>query len=586
MFGHRQGEEPDTVSAESLGIGGLFAHLRDAVVVADDAGRIVLWNPAASTMFGYAAEEAIGQNVEMLVPTELRGQHRAGLSHWRDTGAGRYIDSDRPLELPALGRDGTKLRVELTLSPLKDGDTRYVLAMLRDATARKALEAELVHRSLRDEVTDLPNRTLFLDTVRRGLVHARWRKHGLAVLVVDLARFSELRASLGEEAADNLLAQVGQRLAQAMRTEDIVAHLEADVFGVVLLSLESELAAGEVADRLLALLQTPFRVGRQRIVLSACIGVAVSDTPRQPAEELLRDAELALLEAKRHGTTAWHRYDRSIAVPVPPESLDLLSDLRLALERDELVVHYQPILRLADASLFGFEALVRWQHPERGLLQAAEFIATAEQHGLIGQIDAWVLREASRQGAAWQATAPVEPPLTIAVNVSASEFHQSGMADNVQKSLREHPLAPGSLLLEITETTALLDPQRTAAVLDRIRGMGVRLALDDFGVGSHALSHLRHLPLDALKLDRGFVGELQDARTVAIVRAVITLAHELDMDVVAEGVETADQAHALRELGCDLAQGHLFSAALPADEAEALLEGAQQLTAVGAPVAE
>lgn len=575
MFGHRSAEDAKGVSAEALGISGLFDHLRDAVVVADDSGRIVLWNPAATSMFGYAANEAIGQNVEMLIPPELRSQHRSGLAQWRQTGAGRYIDSRRPLELPACGRNGSALQVELTLSPLHNDDTqRYVMAVVRDATARKALEAELVQRSLRDELTDLPNRTLFMDTVRRGLVHARWRKHGLAVLVVDLARFAELRASLGEETADSLLAQVGERLAQAMRAEDLVAHLEADVFGVVLQSLDSEAVAGETADRLLALLQTPFRAGRRRIVLSASIGIAVSDTPRQPAEELLRDAELAVLEAKRDGAAGWHRYDRSIAVPVPPESLDLVSDLRLAIERGEFVVHYQPILRLADGSLYGFEALVRWQHPSRGLLHAAEFIAPAEQHGLIDQIDAWVLREAWRQGAAWQGAHPAEPPLTIAVNVSPSELRHTSMTDRLHRVLAEYPMAAGSLLLEITETAALFDPARTADALDAIRTMGVRLAVDDFGAGSHALSHLRHLPLDALKLDRSFVGAMGDPRTAAIVAAVVALAHELGMDVIAEGVETTEQAQALREIGCDLAQGYLFSPALPAAEADALLVSA------------
>jgi len=426
---------------------------------------------------------------------------------------------------------------------------------------------------------------LFLDTIRRGLLHARWRRYGLAVLVVDLAGFAQLRASLGEGAADSLLAQVGERLAQAMRPEDLVARLEADVFGVVLHSLEAPEATGEVADKLLAMLQTPFRVGRRRIVLSACIGIVVSETPRQPAQELLRDAELALLEAKREGAPGWHRYDPSIAVPVPPASLDLVSDLRLAIERDEFVVHYQPILRLANASLYGFEALVRWQHPRRGLLHPGEFIAPAERHGLIGQMDAWVLRQACRQAGTWQAAHPGEPPLSISVNVSASEFRHAGLADQVRSALAEHPLAPDSLVLEITETTALFDPQRTAAVLDTIRAMGVRLAVDDFGAGSHALSHLRHLPLDALKLDRGFVAALDDERTAAIVAAIIRLAHELGMDVVAEGVENADQARALRQLGCDLAQGHLFSRALAAAEAAALLVR-NDLTAVTAPLAE
>src|SRR6266508_4166267 len=212
MLGRDRGRDADTVSAETLGIGGLFDHLRDGVVVADDAGRIVLWNPAAASMFGYSADEAIGQNVEILVPPALRNQHRNGLDLWRQTGGGRYVSSGRPFELPAVGRDGSALQIELTLNPL---------------------EAELVQRNLRDELTDLPNRTLFLDTVRRGLVHATWRKHSLAVLVLDLARFAELRASIGDEPADNLLGQVVQRLAQAMRAEDLVARLEADVFGVV-----------------------------------------------------------------------------------------------------------------------------------------------------------------------------------------------------------------------------------------------------------------------------------------------------------------------------------------------------------------
>ncbi len=572
MLGRDRGRDADTVSAETLGIGGLFDHLRDGVVVADDAGRIVLWNPAAASMFGYSADEAIGQNVEILVPPALRNQHRNGLDLWRQTGGGRYVSSGRPFELPAVGRDGSALQIELTLSPLDPGaGRRYVLALARDVTARKALEAELVQRSLRDELTDLPNRTLFLDTVRRGLVHATWRKHSLAVLVLDLARFAELRASIGDEPADNLLGQVGQRLAQAMRAEDLVARLEADVFGVVLQSLDSEALAGETADRLLALVQTPFRVGRRRIVLSACVGIALSASPRQPAEDLLRDAELALLEAKRDGQSGWHRYERSIRAPITIESLDLVGDLRLAIERDEFVAHYQPILRLADASLFGFEALVRWQHPRRGLLRPDAFIGAAERLGLIGQIDAWVLREACRQVAMWEETRGGEPPLTLAVNVAASELGGDVVGDRVRSTLAEHRLAPDRLMLEITETTALLDPIRTARVLDTIRATGVRLAIDDFGAGSHALSHLRYLPLDALKLDRGFVAALDDKRTAAIVAAVIALAHELNMDIVAEGVQTTEQAHQLQHLDCDLAQGYFFSRAVPATEATELL---------------
>ncbi len=391
------------------------------------------------------------------------------------------------------------------------------------------------------------------------------------MLFLDLDRFKLVNDSLGHPVGDELLRAVARVLRECLRTEDTVARLGGDEFAVLLESLPHPQDAMATAQRLERALRTPFQLGTQEVFASASIGLVLGSAVYTQPEELLRDADAAMYRAKALGRACVQLFTSSLHASAV-ETLQLDAAMRRGLERDEFVVHYQPIVSLAEGRVVGLEALVRWAHPERGLVMPAAFIPAAEETGLIVPLGARVLREACHQVRAWHALRPGAPPLQLCVNLSALQLAQEGLADTLARILAETGLPPSQLELEVTESVVIGDAERTGRVLGELRALGVSLSMDDFGTGYSSLSFLHRFPFQKLKVDRSFVGRLAEGeKSREVVRTIIGLAHALGLGVVAEGVESSAQLGALQRMGCESVQGFLFAAPLDAAGTEALL---------------
>jgi diguanylate cyclase (GGDEF)-like protein len=422
---------------------------------------------------------------------------------------------------------------------------------------------QLTKQAFRDSLTGLPNRALFMDRLSHGLTRARRRHEHLAVLFLDLDRFKVVNDTLGHAVGDQLLVEVSNRLGGSLRPGDTVARLGGDEFGLLLEDVAAAETAEAVALRIEAELAKPLHFEGREIFITASIGIALSSARLGMPEEILRDADHAMYHAKAKGKARHEIFDSSMSA-LALDRMDLEMDLRLAISRHEFRLHYQPILRLDTGRITEVEALIRWQHPKRGLLQPDSFIGLTEETGLIVPIGQWVLTEACRQARVWQLEFPSTPPLVMSVNLSAKQFQHPNMLQEVTQALTESGLDAASLKLEITESVVMQDALATLAKLKELKDLGIRLAIDDFGTGYSSLGYLKRFPVDTLKIDRSFVkGLSKDGNDSAIVRAVVTVAKSLNMDVTAEGVETDQQRVELKALGCDRGQGFLF--ARPAD---------------------
>ena len=436
---------------------------------------------------------------------------------------------------------------------------------------RKSFEEQLQHRALHDDLTDLPNRTLFTDRLGHALERARRGKKSVAVLFLDLDNFKYVNDTLGHDTGDQLLVAAAGRLKESLRPEDTAARLGGDEFAVLLEEIQEPGEAGRVAERVLNALSSPFDLGDHRQFTSASVGIVVKHGSDHQPWELLRSADLAMYKAKTAGKNRYALFDleterRSM------RRLKLENDLRSALERDEFRVHYQPLVLLETGQVVGMEALVRWEHPQNGLVTPNQFIPVAEETGMIDHIGEKVLREACRQLRGWQERYPYSPPLIIGVNLSAKQLQDTDLVDKVEKTLRETGLEPEWLTLEVTENILVDEAEGHVDSLAKLRNLGVRFAIDDFGTGYSSLSYLKRLPAGQLKIDGSFVERVTEAtEDEVLLRGVIEIAHGLNLSVTAEGVETVEQAALLEHLGCDLAQGQYFSKPLPAEEAEAIL---------------
>jgi len=425
---------------------------------------------------------------------------------------------------------------------------------------RDTLAAQLEHQAFHDSLTDLANRALFNDRVRHALARARREGGGLAVLFVDLDDFKVVNDSLGHGAGDRLLREVASRLRSCLREHDTVGRLGGDEFAI--LAEDTDLATARVlAERVLATLGAPFPLVGGQVTIRASIGIAVDEEHTLDETQLLRNADIAMYAAKSRGKGAYEVFQGSMLRSVRDRH-DVQAALEGAIERRELVVHYQPIVDLHNGRVAGAEALVRWPRPDRGLVPPAEFIPLAEENGLVVELDRFVLRQACRQMAGWTARAG---PLLLHVNLSAHHLLRGDLAANVAAALGDSGLAPECLALEITESVLMHDLEVAIVRLHELKRLGVHLAVDDFGTGYSSLAYLRQMPIDAVKIDKSFVdGVAGSPEESAVARAIIALAGTLHLDTVAEGVEDAEQATALAELGCHLAQGYHFSRPIPA----------------------
>jgi diguanylate cyclase (GGDEF)-like protein/PAS domain S-box-containing protein len=451
------------------------------------------------------------------------------------------------------------------------GGPLRIIGTVHDVTERKALEDRLRYQAFHDPLTDLPNRELFVDRLGHALARTeRQRGRRVAVLFMDLDDFKVINDSLGHEAGDRLLVAVAERLKGCLRPEDTLARFGGDEFTVLLEDVEGPEEAVLVAERIIDAVRDPFVLAGRELYTRASVGIALGENRTKNPENLLRDADTAMYWAKDQGS------GYSIFDPAMYEKalgrLEAANDLRRALEREDFVVHYQPIVSLQTGAVVAVEALVRWEHPERGLLDPSEFIALAEESGLVVPMGEGVLREACLRAKEWQEAHPRNPPLIMTVNLSARQLARPDLAETVEAILKETGLEGNRLTLDITETIYVKTLAGNTAALDRLRGLGVRISIDDFGMGYSWLSYLKRLPADAIKIDRSFVkGFGEDAEDTAIVRMIIELAHTLGIEVVAEGVESEEQARQLREIGCDMAQGYHFSKPLPPEAASGSL---------------
>ena len=450
---------------------------------------------------------------------------------------------------------------------------------MTDITSRKEVEEQLVHAALHDSLTGLPNRALFVDRLRVAINQAKRRSDYIfAVLFLDLDRFKTINDSLGHPVGDQLLISIAHRLESLLRPSDRVARLGGDEFAILTDDLEDVSDATRVAERLLHELEIPYGLQGNEVYSSASIGITTSLSAYDDPQDMLRDADTAMYRAKSLGRSRYQLFDPDMHLRAV-EQLALETDLRRALERQEFLVHYQPIVKLSDGGIEGFEALVRWQHPERGLLHPEDFVPLAEETGLILQIGRHVLESACEQVADWQQRLRGSRPLpTISVNVSGREFLQQDLVDRVQDVLNRSSLSPGSLRLEITESMIMDNADAAIDKLKQLRELMVQLHLDDFGTGYSSLSYLHRLPTDTLKIDRSFVSKVDSqGQGTEIISTIVALARKLGMDVSAEGLETRQQVDRVRSLACDFGQGYYFSEPLDAANAENLLMRGHQL---------
>jgi diguanylate cyclase (GGDEF)-like protein/PAS domain S-box-containing protein len=441
-----------------------------------------------------------------------------------------------------------------------------------DTTQRKLAEEQLLHDALHDALTGLPNRTLFVDRLSHRIRHSRREKDRLfGVLFLDLDRFKLVNDSLGHVAGDELLVETARRLELAVRPGDTVARLGGDEFAILLEDVHDPAAAVHVAERIQTSLKEPMKVENQEIVSTASIGIAMSQTGYEKAEDVLRDADTAMYRAKSEGRARHEVFDSAMHARAV-SLLQIENELRQAIEREEFRVFYMPIVSLASGRIDGFEALVRWQHPQRGLVSPLDFIPVAEDAGIIIAIDRWVLRRACRDVREWQLKFPDGERLTVSVNLSGKQFHHADLVDTIRAAIAESGLPAASLGIEITEGVLIDNTSTAGAMLAEMRKLGAQIYLDDFGTGYSSLSYLQRFPIDAVKIDRSFVSRMGPrAEGHEIVKAIVTLAHNLKMRVIAEGIETADQLAVLRMLKCGYGQGWLFSKPISHEDTSELL---------------
>src|SRR5687768_2700597 len=447
---------------------------------------------------------------------------------------------------------------------------------------RKKAEERLTHDALHDPLTNLPNRRLFANRLEHAIEwNKRYPNELFAVVYLDFDRFKIINDSLGHNVGDELLVGLARRLESSIRAMDMVARMGGDEFAILLEAVKSTEEVIITVKRLHASLEAPFESHGNSIAMTASIGVVVNLLHYEQIDDILRDADIAMYHAKVNGKNGFRIFD--IGMREQAENiLKLESDLRKAIRNKELRIHYQPILSLKQQQLTGFEALVRWEHPERGLLYPADFIKGAEESGQIVPIGEWVLYEACRQMKQWQTEFNMESSLTISVNLSSRQFMQSDLVRQIEDVLEQTALSAESLRLELTEMTLIEDVETAVIIIERLRTLGVGVEIDDFGAGYSSLGYLRHLPVNNIKIDRSFISMLGVNKSgVAIIRAIIAMANSLDMKVIAEGIETLDQMNNLTELQCDYGQGFFFNKALDSDTAQALIketsEGARQL---------
>ncbi|MGE3908262.1 MAG: putative bifunctional diguanylate cyclase/phosphodiesterase [Chloroflexota bacterium] len=555
----------------------LVQHSQDVIAILRTDTTISYISPSVERLLGHELAALKGASMEsFFLPLDLPAAR--ALLHDALAQPGVPITAD----LRLVHADGSLRDCELIVTNLlDDASVHGVVVTCHDVTERRAFERELTEMALNDRLTGLPNRTLLLDRVTRAMARAHGKAGMVAALLVDLDNFKLINDSLGHQTGDELLIVVADRLRECLRAEDTLARMGGDELGILIEDAGSEAAAVAAAERILHVLRAPFYVGKHSLYTSASIGIALSGPGVDQAASLLRNADLALYQAKAQGKARWSVFDPHLDEAVR-ERLELETALRSAVERGELWVAYQPIVDLNTGTICEVEALLRWRHPTLGDIPPARFIPVAEETGLIAEIGNWVLREACQQAIRWQVASQERAPLVVAVNLSGRQLRDPGLVELVAGILAETGLDGSMLKLELTESVVMESAETTIETFRRLRQLGVKLAIDDFGTGYSSLAYLKKFPINVLKIDRSFVDGIgRDGRDAAIIQGIIALACSLGLTVTAEGVETAEQAMCLKRFGCDQAQGYFYAMPLSVEQIEPLLAVSCPLQAGG-----
>jgi diguanylate cyclase (GGDEF)-like protein/PAS domain S-box-containing protein len=539
--------------------------------------QIVFVNTAFCQMTGYSAQELLGATPRILHGPSTDPQMLERMKCTLRMGhsfTGTIINRHK---------SGRPYSTEMQITPLRDENntvTHYI-AVQRPLLLRQPIERQAVTRQLVDPVTNLPNRYVFLERLSAWITQAAHYHERFAVCLIDLDRFNRINDTFGHLIGDDVLAQVALRLRDALSQGDMLARMGGDEFGVILAHTPDETSVAQATARLLATLETPIALADQQLFVSASIGVSLFPRDGSDSTTLLKHADSAVYRSKGLGRNMVSWFNPEL-IHATRTTLELDQELRTAVDEDQFILHYQPQINMITGAVVGVEALLRWQHPRRGLLAPAAFLEAAEDSSLMRRICSWALLQACEQAALMQR--PGAPPLRVSVNISAPQFERSDIVRRVEAALRHSGLPAECLELEITESILMRDPAGSAVRITQLRDLGVSVVLDDFGTGYSSLAYLQQFPVDALKIDRSFVLALgsnplsDDRNTTALLRAVVALAHSLQLRVVAEGIERPNQHQLLRSLGYDEGQGYLYARPVPAEQVLPLVQGASRAT--------
>ncbi|HEX8473670.1 MAG TPA: EAL domain-containing protein [Pyrinomonadaceae bacterium] len=547
-----------------------FDHAAIGMALVSSEGRWLQVNRSLCDILGYSERELLTTDFLAIThPDDLS----SALSNIKQLLKGQIPTYQ--MEKRYIHKQGHEVWVHWSVSLARDTHTTssvHLIFQIQDITDRKLAEQQLHHDAFHDALTGLPNRALFIDHLKLAINRSlRNPEQMFAVLYLDLDRFKIINDSLGHMIGDQLLVGIARRLEKCLRPGDTVARLGGDEFTVLIEDVKYESEAIYIAERIQKELVAPFNLSGREVFTTVSMGIAPSSTGYERAEDMLRDADTAMYRAKSSGKARHEIFDKAMHARAL-NLLQLETDLRRAIEREEFFIQYQPIVSLEDFNLRGFEALVRWRHPERGFISPIDFVPVAEETGLIVQLGEWVLRESCLQMKRWQTLFPSDPPLFISVNLSTKQFTQPDLINEIAYILNETKLDAHSLKLEITESAVMENIETATGMLKQLRALGVQLSIDDFGTGYSSLSYLHRFPIDTLKIDRSFITQMSDNNeNVEIVRTIVVLAQNLGMDVVAEGVETNEQLAILRKLGCQNGQGYFFSKPVHTDGAERII---------------